>query len=96
MKYHTIYLNQNGSRWMNVDDEGKRKKLNILFPETGKIRAYSVEYWEAIGNFSVPVTKIRGKRECLMEFADTIDSGIKKNIWVINNAANRNLKYARK
>ncbi len=79
-----LYLNNSGHRWVNVDKDGNRDKLNVLFPETGKVKLLAVRYWEAIGNFAVPYVRQGGKVIQLRE------SSKKVGHWTENNAKNRN------
>ena len=61
----TLYLNNSGHRWINLEN-GKREKIIVYF--MGKFQHRSVDYWEAIGNFAVPVVKIRGERKRLCDY----------------------------
>jgi hypothetical protein len=56
-----LYLNNSGSRWINTtDNKGTRDKVKLEID--GKVvRSYAVKYWEAVGNFAVPVIIIRKK-----------------------------------
>lgn len=60
-----LYLNNSGSRWVNVDAQNKRDK--VKFELNGKfIRSYAVKFWQAIGNFAVPVIVIKKKQISLV------------------------------
>lgn len=83
--YMTIYLNNSGHRWITRDVNNKSDRVNVFNKNTGKIKSYAVNYWEAIGNFAVPYVKINGKREQLMNYNN--------HAWMINNGENRNWKY---
>ena len=64
MKNGTYYLNNNGSKWVILED-GKRIKV-LVYPdkynglETMVIR--SVEYFESFGNFASACVSVKGKR----------------------------------
>lgn len=63
----TYYLNNSGHRWVNIDDKGRRERIPVDLG-TG-VKQRSVYYWEAIGNFAVPVIRVKGKqlRLCLSD-----------------------------
>lgn len=79
----TLYLNNSGHRWVNVDQNGNRDKLTVYFPEQNKTKKLAVKFWEAIGNFAVPYVRHRGKTIQLME------SSRKPGTWTENNETNR-------
>jgi hypothetical protein len=81
----TLYLNNSGSRWINLDTNGKKIKLKVFFPESQIIKEYTVEYFEATGNFSLAIIRYKGKRVPLMYYKD--------NLYLINNEENRRFKY---
>ena len=90
MKTGIFYLNNSGHRWISITN-GKKEKVNVLFPETGIVKQYTIAHWEAIGNFAVAYTRIRGKTEQLTESLRGI-----KGEFMINSQANRDLKWGRK
>jgi len=59
----TLYLNNSGYRWINVDSKGKHDKIKTLIGGIEKDR--SVKYWEALGNFAVPYISLKGKTRML-------------------------------
>jgi hypothetical protein len=85
----TYYLNNNGSRWININN-GKKDKVMVCFPEKGningkwQIKEYTVAYYEAIGNFAVAYAKINNKIEQLTDWDD--------GIFMINSATNRGIR----
>lgn len=81
----TYYLNNSGSRWVNVDSNGKHDRVKIFFPETGITKEYAVDYHESIGNFAVAYVKIKGKREQLMDYNN--------GVYMVNNQVNRDYKH---
>jgi len=84
---NTYYLNNSGSRWVNMDARGNREKVRVFFPETGTIKSYSIRYFEAIGNFAVAYIRIKGKTVQLMDWRD--------GVFLVNNEANRKFKYGK-
>lgn len=63
----THFLNNNGSRWVNLLDNGnERDRISVKVktsPWGDTYRQKAVKYWEAIGNFAVPYvrTYVNGK-----------------------------------
>jgi hypothetical protein len=82
---NTFYLNNSGHRWITTNEKGKKEKVKIFFPETGKMKMYTPLYIEAVGNFAHIVTRIKGKRECLIHY--------RGDLYLVNNEANRCFKY---
>jgi uncharacterized OB-fold protein len=82
---NTYYLNRSGSRWVNMDARGNRQKARIFFPENGTIKSYSIQYFEAMGQFAVAVVRIKGKNTLLMDWEN--------GLHLVNNEANRKFKY---
>ena len=63
----TLYLNNSGHRWINIDSKtGKREKVIVYY--MGKFQHRSVDLWEAIGNFAVPNVRIKGKQKRLCNY----------------------------
>lgn len=89
MRTGTFYLNNTGHRWINLTN-GKKEKVNILFPETGEVKQYTVAYWEALGNYAVAHTRIKGKTERLTESLRGVDGE-----FMLNTQRNRDLKFGR-
>ena len=82
---HTLYHNNSGSRWSNFTN-GKKDKIKVINPVTKVVKSYTVAYYEAIGNFAVAYTRIKGKSVLLMEFND--------DMYCENNAQNRAIKFS--
>jgi hypothetical protein len=74
-KMRTLYLNNSGHRWINVDANGNRER--IKFSHNGEQFERSVIHWDAIGNFAVPTVNFKGKRVLLSD--SSTDEG-----WTIN------------
>lgn len=66
---NTYYLNNNGSRWVHLDAQGKRDKVT-LETVTGKLITRTVNYWQSFGNFATANISYKGKK--LNVFADTL------------------------
>jgi len=56
----TFYLNNNGSRWVNLVN-GKRDKITLK-TESGKEVTRTVIFYESFGNFSSCCISYKGKR----------------------------------
>lgn len=80
----TLYLNKSGHRWINITN-GKKEKINVYFPESKRVKSYTVFYWEALGNFAAPYVRIKGKVEQLTE-------GLSEKEFIINNEKNTDWK----
>jgi len=63
------YLNNSGSRWVNLDSTGSHDKI-ILTTLTGRTITRSVKYWESFGNFATARISYKGKM--IDVFADTV------------------------
>jgi len=87
----TIFLNQTGHRWKHVSYAGKSQRVRVYFPDTGEIKAYSVAYYEALGNYAIPFIRIKGKTEQLMEW----DMKGMENVHAVNSERNRDIKWGR-
>ena len=65
----TYYLNNNGSRWINLNRErGKREKIPVKLGGITKQR--TIQYWEACGNFAFPSIRIKGKNVAVYPNSD--------------------------
>jgi calcineurin-like phosphoesterase family protein len=85
---NTLYLNNSGSRWIQLDKNGRKPKFQVYFPKENKHRSYTLCYFEAVGNFAHAIIKYKGKRECLMHYKD--------GIYLINNEENRNFRFGKR
>lgn len=54
------YLNNSGSRGVRIDADGRRETILVNDGTATKPRA--VVYWEACGNYTFPVVRLKGKR----------------------------------
>lgn len=71
--YTTYYLNNSGSRWVNLDRFGNKDKITLIArDEAGKETEIlrTCQFWESFGNFAVCQISYKGKR--IKVFADTI------------------------
>ena len=65
----TLYLNNNGSRWITSGRKGM--SCLLIHKATNYRKVRRVEYYEAFGNFVATVLKYRGKRiSCLPDDID--------------------------
>lgn len=64
----TLYLNNNGSRWVNLTD-GKRDSITLL-TKSGKEVTRQVEFWSSFGNFATARISYKNKR--IDVFGDTV------------------------
>lgn len=64
----TYYLNNYGSRWVNLTD-GKRDSITLL-TKSGKEVTRQVEFWTSFGNFASARITYLGKR--IDVFGDTV------------------------
>jgi hypothetical protein len=69
----TLYLNNTGHRWVNVDNKGRRERVLVWDGEKASTRA--IDYFEAIGNFAVAFMRVKGKRVALRELGTVVDCG---------------------
>jgi hypothetical protein len=67
--FTTYYLNNTGSRWVNMDSFGN-KQLITLFTTSGKPITRTIQFFESFGNFGRMQITYKGKR--MFVFADTI------------------------
>lgn len=65
----TLYLNNSGSRWVNVDVNGNKDKV-ILQVSDGSTITRTVNYWSSFGNFATCNVSIKGKKRNV--FTDTV------------------------
>ena len=56
----TYYLNNSGSRWIVVDDKGRREQLEFTTDKGYRIKRRVVRY-EQFGNYAIAVISWRGK-----------------------------------
>jgi len=68
MRTGTFYLNNNGSRWVNLTN-GKKDKRSWQ-TEGGKTITRTVIYYESFGNFGSCLISYKGKKISVL--ADTI------------------------
>lgn len=69
--FKTYYLNNTGSRWVNMDDFGN-KQLVTLETKSGKLITRTVQFYEAFGLFVRPMMQITYKGKRMKVFADTV------------------------
>lgn len=55
--YRLYYLNNSGHRWVGIDKQGNRERVDVA-----GLGSRAILYWEASGNFAFPVIRIKGKR----------------------------------
>ena len=67
--FKQYYLNDSGSRWVNMDETGT-KDFVTLKTKSGKLVTRTVQFHEQFGNFSRMRITYKGKR--MFVFADTI------------------------
>lgn len=65
----TLYLNNSGSRWVNLTESGRHDSVSLT-TKSGKKVNRSVNYWESFGNFATANISYKGKR--IDVFPDTI------------------------
>jgi hypothetical protein len=68
-EYNTFYLNNTGSRWVNIDRFGNKDKIT-LETKSGKLITRTCQFYEQFGNFATIQITYKGKR--MMVFADTV------------------------
>lgn len=88
-KVQTRYLDDCGSRWVNIID-GKKETISFLPSYDSKPVKRTVKYWMACGNFACPVVNYNKKDEVLMNDIDRDGN----YFYIINNDANRSHKYS--
>lgn len=69
METKCYYLNNSGSRWIVLDESGKREKREWI-TKSGHVVARRVIYYEMFGNFAAAFISYKGKRMHVL--ADTI------------------------
>lgn len=85
----TYYLNNTGHRWITIKN-GKKEKVNVFFPESNVVKQYTIAFWETLGNFGVPYTRIKGEVVQLTESLRRVEGEL-----MPNTQANRGLKWGR-
>ena len=68
MKTGTFYLNNYGSRWINLNN-GKRETITLK-TKAGKTITRKVIFFEMFGNFATALISYKGKK--ISVFPDTI------------------------
>lgn len=68
-EFKTYYLNNSGSRWVNLDSFGN-KELITLTTESGKLITRTAQFFESFGNFVRIQITYKGIRRYV--FSDTI------------------------
>jgi len=68
MKTGTFYLNNHGSKWVNLIN-GKRDRVTLT-TKSGKQVDRSVNFWSSFGNFATANISYKGK--CINVFTDTV------------------------
>ncbi len=58
----TLYLNNDGSRWIEVDTKRKRHMPIVLVLPDGTRKERQADYYESFGNFAVIAYRYQGKR----------------------------------
>ena len=69
---NTYYLNNNGSRWVNRDSDGRNDTIT-LETKAGHAITRRVKFWESFGNFATARISYKGKM--ISVFADTVLEG---------------------
>ena len=64
-----LYLNNSGSRWIVLDDEGRHETITLL-TKLGKEVTRRVNYYAMFGNFATANISYKGKR--INVFGDTV------------------------
>jgi hypothetical protein len=67
--YNTFYLNNTGSRWIQIDRFGNKDKIT-LETKSGKLITRTCQFYEQFGNFAIIQITYKGKR--MMVFPDTV------------------------
>ena len=65
----TLYLNNNGSKWVNYDTSGKHEKI-VLYTTNGTKIIRRVNYWQSCGNNATANITYKGKK--INIFADSV------------------------
>jgi len=66
---NTLYLNNQGSRWVNIDNQGNKEKITLL-TKAGRKIVRTVQFYRSFGNFATARISYKGKR--LDVFGDTV------------------------
>ena len=90
----TLYLNDSGSRWIEVDANMKKEKLAVYFPETKTVKYITIAFIEQSGNFGNTFIKIKGKTYSVISrySVNSADALGYKEV-MVNNDENRKIKY---
>jgi hypothetical protein len=68
-KYRTYFLNDNKTRWINVDNVGKKDTITLK-TESGRLETRTCQYWS---NFTSGIkAKITYKRKVYFVTEDTV------------------------
>jgi hypothetical protein len=59
-QFQTFYLNNSGSKWVQVNRLGKKPKVKVLFPD-GTIKERTCLFYESFGNFALTCIYYKGK-----------------------------------
>lgn len=65
---NTLYLNNSGSRWINLEND--KKDMITLRTKEGKAVTRTILFWESFGNFAVACISYKGKK--IKVFTDTV------------------------
>ncbi len=57
-----LYLNNSGSRWVEVNAQGKRDMEFVLVLPDGTRKARQADWYESFGNFAALAYRYKGKR----------------------------------
>ena len=78
----TYYLNNSGSRWVVMDNNGQKERINVQLPDGSYTTRTAIEY-RSFGNFGSVVISFKGKKlNCLMEELDNGKSGVIVSKWI--------------
>lgn len=59
----TLYLNNDGSKWIHTNEQGKRDNGRVQFvDENGTEQTRAIDHFESFGNFAVAIFRYKGKR----------------------------------
>lgn len=89
-----LYQNDSGSRWIEVDQYGKKEKLAIYFPETKETKYITIAFVDRNGMFSNISIKIGGiVHSVMLRYSVETRDCLGYREFMIDNDANRKLKY---
>ena len=74
MRVGTFYLNNSGSRWVHYDENGKKEKVKVLFPN-GRIEERTILYYESFGNFGSVCVSIKGVKKTHLYSSTRLPNG---------------------